>query len=31
MKIGVTAVFGKKYQQEINNPDIEFARSRRRP
>ena len=25
MKIGVTAVFGKKYQQEINNPNIEFA------
>ena len=25
MKIGVTAVLGKKYQQEINNAEIEFA------
>ncbi len=25
LKIGVTAVLGKKYQREINNPNIEFA------
>lgn len=25
VKIGVTAVLGKKYQKEINNPEIEFS------